>query len=95
MVWFCAVYLLIYIGLLGLAIVYGRFPALQLNYYSVLFWIYYNIITNGLFLYHAFKVLDGAKKDEGSSSHNLWRVKTIGLYFLAIAGILGGVIYLK
>jgi hypothetical protein len=75
---------------LGVAISQGKFPALDYNYYSVIFWVYYNIITTGIFLYHSYKVLDEVQKDENPKGLNMWRAKTIGLYLLGMAGILGG-----
>jgi cellulose synthase (UDP-forming) len=90
MFYFAAGYMLVYIGLLGVAISQGKFPALDYNYYSVIFWVYYNIITTGIFLYHSYKVLDEVQKDENPKGLNMWRAKTIGLYLLGMAGILGG-----
>lgn len=48
-----ALYLTIYLGLVVYCAVIGHFPVLHLNYYSVLFWIFYNIIIHFLFFYHS------------------------------------------
>jgi cellulose synthase (UDP-forming) len=88
---FNAIYLLVYIAFVGVVIRKEQFQIFNLNYFSILFWIIFNIIANSLMLFKFYLVLDDAKR--GQPYITLWRVQTAGLYMFSILGVLVFTIY--
>lgn len=62
---FNALYVLAYATLVSLAASSGRLPITDVNYYSVLFWIFFFLATNGLFLWHGFRTMASMHDDRG------------------------------
>ena len=91
---FNAIYLYIYVTLIGIAIHRNQFQIFNPNYYSVLFWVFFNLFSNILILSKFYSVIDDTVFDQVSEkrmstgSFILWRLKTVGLYTILIASTL-------
>lgn len=81
---FNALYFLAYVALVSYAIATHRFPVTDLNYYSVIFWVFYFLVTNGIFLWNGYRVLAEANEDA------YWGARVAGS-FAAIVLVLVGV----
>lgn len=55
-------YLGLYLVLTGLAIYYGRFPLLDWQYWSVLFWVFFFIVSNVLYIMHMLAEMHGFER---------------------------------
>ena len=93
LVLFNAAYFLVYMVFIGMALSKGYLNVFNVNAYSILFLIFYNIIANAFLLYHLYLVLDDSMQTQlvsgqiGPSSLLLWRLKTAGVYSAIIFGI--------
>lgn len=89
LVGFGAVYVLLYVAFVAYAIATDRFPAGDLNYYPVLFWIWYFLFTNLVFLVHGWRTMDRMRREAQPAGHAAWRMKTAGMFVAAIVAITG------
>jgi cellulose synthase (UDP-forming) len=86
-VMFAAIYLLIYISAVEFTISRGNLNILNINSYTILFWIFYNLIAIIAVLLYFYLELDRIKKELHPSGLLLWRLKTAGLYLLCLGAI--------
>lgn len=89
LVGFGAAYVLLYVAFVAYAIATDRFPAANLNYYPVLFWIWYFLATNLLFLAHGFRTMDRMRREAQPKGHAAWRVRTAGFFVTALVAVAG------
>lgn len=89
LVGFGAAYVLLYVAFVAYAIATDRFPAADLNYYPVLFWIWYFLATNLLFLAHGFRTMDRMRREAQPKGHAAWRVRTAGFFVTALFAVAG------
>ncbi len=97
---FLAVYFLLYISLCAFSVGLGTIDIFNVNSYSLLFWIFYSLISNTLILVYLYLLMDQIKKRKVVSLAEriqlmLWRLKTAGLYtttgvFFVSFGLLTG-----
>jgi cellulose synthase/poly-beta-1,6-N-acetylglucosamine synthase-like glycosyltransferase len=86
LVLFNAAYFLSYMVLIGVALERGLLNVFNINADSILFLIFYNLITNAFLLFHLYSALDDLKQKQlatapaSNPSLALWRLKTAGLY---------------
>lgn len=82
--YFVAIYFLVYMMLVALSIGAGVMDIFDIDQYSLLFWVFYNIVSTSFILLHFYYVLDGSKQKEvhGGEKNSLdtWRLKTVGAY---------------
>ncbi|HTM67851.1 MAG TPA: cellulose synthase catalytic subunit [Candidatus Binatia bacterium] len=86
---FVAGYLLLYVGFIGYAVATRRFPIGDLGKYAVMFWVWYFLATNLLFLGHAFRAMDSRKRAAQPEGHAAWRARTAGGFLAALLAIAG------
>jgi cellulose synthase (UDP-forming) len=85
-----ALYLLLYVGLIGFSIGRGVFRIFDINYYSLLFWVFYTVIATVVILSQLFLVLDEAKQRQLCESKGqslslfFWRLKMAGGYIIIL-----------
>jgi cellulose synthase (UDP-forming) len=81
-----ALYLMLYVGLIGFSISRGVFAIYNANYYLLLFWVFYTVIATSVVLSKLYFVADDAKqrqlavRSEWSLPLLGWRLKTAGSY---------------
>ena len=74
----------VYASLVVFSLAAGTLDLRNMNEYSLLFWILYDLLTSAFVLYHSFMVIDRAtcaQMRQGSPhTHLLWRLRTAGTY---------------
>ncbi len=78
---FNAAYVLTYVALVSYAAASGRLPLGNIRYYSVLFWVFYFLITNGIFLWHSFSTMAKMRPDRG------WRFRAGGAFAAMVIAV--------
>lgn len=87
---FNALYLFTYVTLIGVAIHRNQFQIFNPSYYSVLFWVCFNLFASTLSLYNFYRVFIGVRQAEvkqGALSaplFGMWRIQTAGMYVLLL-----------
>lgn len=95
----CA-YVFAYIVLIAYAVRSGVLHPLNYNYYSIQFWIFYNLILSCVLLWQMYKATLGIRTEQvkngflTSAGLTTWQIKTAGLYVLLMAGVFFGIAYL-
>ncbi len=82
---FVSGYFLVYMGLVAFSVGTGVINIFNVSQYSLLFWVFYNIVSTTFILFHFYMVLDHAKQEEVSAQKKylpllVWRMKTAGGY---------------
>jgi hypothetical protein len=91
---FNALYLVVYVAFIGVAIHINQFRIMNPSNFLVLFWMLFNLCGSVMILYIFYLVFDSDKIEESSVnphpfvSLTLWRLKTAGVYTLCIIGVL-------
>lgn len=88
-------YLIVYMALVSIVIGMGHIHLFNIQYYSVLFWIFYTLGVNGLLLWHSFKAVDAVLDAEGAGTayRTDWMVQNAipyvaGLVIFPVTGML-------
>ena len=95
-----SLYVLTYLALIALAIRTGMFHLFDYNYYSVQFWMFYNLGLSGALLWQLYRAMENAQMGYVSSgttafaSMKKWQLKTAGMYTLLVTGIFFAILYL-
>jgi hypothetical protein len=90
---FNAAYFFLYMILISIAFNRGLLNIFNVNAYSVLFLIFYNIVANAFLLFHLYSVLDDSQQRQlaavggGAPALAMWRLKTAGIYLTLIASV--------
>ena len=88
---FAAIFFLAYTALFAICIGNGAINILNINSYSLLFWIFYTEVATIIILIKFYLVLDEAKKKQATKKNEepnflwTWRLKTVGTYSLLVA----------
>lgn len=96
---FVALYFLVYVLLFSLSVGIGTINIKNLQSYSLLFWVFYNLITNSVVLVYLYILMDTYKKKNVKTKKDKfifikWRIKTGGLYvFTLFLFSSGGVVF--
>lgn len=81
---FVALYFLVYMALVAFSVGAGSMNIFNINQYSLLFWVFYNIISIGFIFYHLYLIIDDVKKNERIKEELetvfFWRYKYVALY---------------
>ena len=94
------VYVFIYSTLVALAIRMGMLHLLNYSYYSVQFWIFYNVFFTTILLWQMYKTMGEVK---GQNIYNAaasqfalasWKLKTAGSYVATLGAVFLAVVYL-
>ena len=98
-----SIYILFYAALVELALRERLLHPLNYNYYSVQFWLFYNLILSGALLWQMYKTMEQVQAqhilNENSSSTSArpslrrWQLKTAGVYIALAAGIFCFLVY--
>jgi hypothetical protein len=84
---FKSLYLTAYIALISAAIALHRFPLLHITYYSVLSWIIFALLINGILLQHAYRNANNFLQEESveKSQRVRWLTKHAAPYVALMA----------
>jgi cellulose synthase (UDP-forming) len=95
-----SVYLFVYSFLFVLAVRLGALHLFNYNYYSVQFWIFWNIVFSSIVLWRFYKTAGQMREErvaDGTMSRSalyVWQLKTVGAYVAAITCVCFAVLYL-
>jgi cellulose synthase (UDP-forming) len=93
-----AAYLFFYISFVGLAFRFGLFHIHNPGFYTLEFWIAWNIIFSGTLLWQLYKTIERAHAEHllnssSSSSIRMWQLKTAGVYIVLAVGMFLFLVY--
>lgn len=87
------IYVLVYLLLIALAVRTGTFHVINYNYYSIQFWMFYNLVLSGVLLWHLYRTMDQGQKIHASRmALAFWRVRTVGSYLMLTVGLFATII---
>ena len=94
-----SIYVLVYLSLVALTIRTGIFHLFNYNYYTVQFWLLYNIVLSGTLLWHLYRTMERAQAQQitnGTSARaslRAWQLKTAGIYIALSVGMFFFLVY--
>ena len=90
---FATIYFLLYISCIAFSVGFGVINVFNIDSYTLLFWIVYNVVSSTLIVFQLYMLLSKLKwkkVKEGSMSPILffnWKIKTLGFYLVLLTTI--------
>ena len=98
------IYIFVYIALIAFSSRGGLIHLFNYNYWSVQFWLFYNIALPGIILWQMYAAMARRQKEQillennqsksDNSSINLWMLKTTGVYVLLLIFMFGVIVFI-
>lgn len=95
-----SLYVFVYFVLIAFALRYGLLHLLDVNYYSVQFWIFFNLTISCLLLYHLYRFMEHSQADlvlrgvVAKQSFAVWQLRTGVAYLTLLTIVFMCIVYL-